>query len=78
MTLEETLQWIANIFEEPVENIKSDTPRDEIVAWDSLGILTLMAGLNEEFDITMTETEIQDMKSVQDILDLFKGKGKLD
>jgi acyl carrier protein len=78
MTLEESLQWVADLFEEPVENIKPETARDEIEAWDSLGILTLLAGLNEHFDIVLSTDEIVGLRNVNDILDIFRRNGKLD
>ena len=55
MNLTEALLWIAETFEEPVENVKPDTPRDAIAGWDSLGALTLMARLDEELDIILSD-----------------------
>jgi acyl carrier protein len=78
MTLEESLQWIADLFEYPVENITPETTRNEIEAWDSLGILTLLAGLNEHFDVVLSESELQGLGKVDDILDVFRRNGKLD
>jgi acyl carrier protein len=78
MNTDEALEWIAELFEEAVENIKSETPRDEIPAWDSLGILTLMARLDEDFEILLEEEEVQELRSVGDILDALKRHEKLD
>lgn len=77
MTVDNALIWIANLFEEPVDNIAVNTRRDEIPAWDSLGVLSLIAALDEEFDIRLSEREIQEMKAVEDILQLFKSRGLL-
>ena len=77
MTKEEALEWIAELFEEPAENITPDTPRDEIPAWDSLGILTLMARLDEDFEILLEEEEVQELRSVNDILEALNRHGKL-
>jgi acyl carrier protein len=77
MNRDEVLQWVAGVFEEPAANIRPDTPRDEIAGWDSLGVLTLMADLDEKFDIRVTEKEMSAMTSVQDILDLLERQGKL-
>jgi len=71
------LAWIANVFEESPENITADTPRDEIEAWDSLGMLTLMSMLDEEFGIFLTEDHVQNMRSVKDILEVLRSNGKL-
>jgi acyl carrier protein len=78
MTVESALIWIANLFEEPVENVNVHTRRNEIPAWDSLGILSLIAALDEEFDIRLSEKEIQVMKSVEDLLRVFGSRGYLD
>lgn len=74
----EALAWIADLFEEPVENIQPDTPREAIDAWDSLGVLNLMAGLDETFDILLEDEDLQSMRSVSDILEILRKHGKLD
>jgi acyl carrier protein len=77
MTKDEALEWIAELFEESVENITPETPRDDIPAWDSLGILTLMARLDEDFEILLEEEEVQELRSVNDILEALMRHGKL-
>jgi acyl carrier protein len=71
------LDWVAETFEAPAEKIRPETKRDEIDAWDSLGILTLMARLDEDFHILLTEEEIQQLRSVEDILNLLRKRGVL-
>ena len=77
MTTDEALEWIAELFEESVENITPETPRVDIPAWDSLGILTLMARLDEDFEILLEEEEVQELRSVNDILEALRRYGKL-
>ena len=77
MNQTEALTWIAVLFEEPPEKIQPDTPREAIPAWDSLGVLTLMAALDEEFDIVLTEEETQTIQSIQDILNVLSNHGKI-
>lgn len=77
VSLTEALAWIASVFEEPAANVRENMLRDEIPAWDSLGILNLMAGLDEKFDIRLTEAELPAMKSVKDILDVLRRHGRL-
>jgi acyl carrier protein len=77
MTNDEALAWIARLFDERVENIRATTARDAIAGWDSLGMLTLMADLDEKFDIQVGEKETSEMVAVQDILDLLARHGKL-
>ena len=75
--LNEVLAWVAEVFETPVEKIRPETTRDEISAWDSLGILTLMARMDVDFQVLPTEEEIQQMKSVADILAVLRRHDKL-
>jgi len=77
MTRDEALRWIAEMFEESADNVRPETLRDDIPTWDSLGVLTLMAGLSERFDITVDADELGTMKSVDDILTVLRRAGKL-
>ncbi len=77
MTQKEALEWIARLFEEKPERLTPDTVRDDIPAWDSLGILTLMADLDSQLGIQLSDDEVQGMKSVKDILDILQRNGKL-
>lgn len=77
MTRIEALKWIADIFEESADRITPDTPRSDIQAWDSLGVLTLMADLDQTFGIILSDAEIQSMKGVHDILEILRTNGKL-
>lgn len=78
MNAQDALNWIAEIFEEPPEGISADTPRDRIPGWDSLGVLTLMAGLDEKFSIQPSEKEMEAMARVGDILAILRREGALD
>ena len=78
MNLQEALSWIADLFEESVENIQPETSRESIPAWDSLGILALMASLDEDFNILLTDQEIQGLRKVEDIFALLRRHGHLD
>ena len=75
MNMDEALAWIADLFEEPVENIQPETLKEDIPAWDSLGVLALMASLDEDFGILLTEEEMQALEKVDDIFDLIRRNG---
>jgi acyl carrier protein len=77
MDQSEALHWIAELFEETAAGILPDTPRDAIPNWDSLGVLTLMAGLSEQFDITVNADELAGMQRVDDVLAVLRRHGKL-
>ncbi len=68
---DEILAWVAEIFETPLEKIRLETKREDIEAWDSLGILTLIARMDEDFHILLTDEEIQRLRSVGDIVDFL-------
>jgi acyl carrier protein len=77
MNNETALKWIAEVFNEPVSGITPDTSREDIPEWDSLGVLTLMADLDEKFDILLTADEMGAMTRVADILDVLQKHQKL-
>ena len=77
MTYEETLAWIADIFEESRENIHPELSRSEIVTWDSLGTLTLLSRLDEDLDIRLSENEISELRKIQDIIEILKRHNKI-
>ena len=71
----ELLQWLADLFEEPLVNVRPETPREEIPGWDSLGVLVLMANLDERFGILLSESEIADLQSIGEVLTLINERG---
>ena len=77
MTIQETLKWIAQLFDESEGSITPETPRDAVPSWDSLGVLTLMADMDEKFGIMLTDSEMQAMTKVEDIIQVLRKNGKL-
>jgi acyl carrier protein len=77
MTHAEALDWVSKLFEEQPGKLRPETRRNEIIAWDSLGTLALMAGLDTDFAITLSDNELQDMKKVADILEILRRGGAL-
>lgn len=75
MTRDEALLWLAEIFEEPAGNMRPDTPRDEIFGWDSMGVLTLMADMDEKFNIRLSAKDLKAMTKVQDVLNVLEQNG---
>ena len=78
MTQTEALNWVAKLFEEPVGQLNVDTARKDVIAWDSLGVLTLMASLDSDFGITLSDDQIENMKKVDDILIILRKHGALE
>lgn len=77
MTQDEALSWIAGIFEEPEGSLKPETPRDDIPTWDSMGVLALMAAMDEKFGVLLADDDILSMHCVDDILAVLRKHGKL-
>lgn len=77
MTQSEAIEWIAKVFEASTDQLTPDTHRDNVPAWDSLGVLTLMASLDSDFGIVLTDDDVQSVKTVGDILDVIRRNGKL-
>jgi len=78
MDQREALNWIAEVFEEAPGSMTPETLREDIRTWDSMGVLTLMAGMDEKFSIVMTDADIQTMRKVDDILAVLRKHNKLD
>ena len=68
------LAWCGNVFNEPPESLSLDTPREEIEGWDSMGLLLLMADLDEIHGIQLSEDELEELKTPRDILDLIEAR----
>ena len=77
MTQQEALEWIAKLFDERPERLTPEMNRDDIQAWDSLGVLTLLADLDSDFDIQLSDDEVQGMKTVKDVLEILRRHGTL-
>ena len=78
MNIEEALQWIAEVFEESPGRITATTLRKEIPGWDSLGTLSLIAALDERFDIHLSEQDIETIQGVADLFEILRRTGALD
>jgi acyl carrier protein len=77
MTQDEVLNWLAEVFNEPPGSIAADAKKDDVGGWDSLGVLMLMADLDEKFSIQLDEKEIEGLQSVPEMLAMLKRHGKL-
>ena len=77
MSEEQALDWLAALFQEPREKITADTPRGAIPAWDSLGVLMLMAELDEKFNLLLSDQDMRGLNKVGDLMSLLRERGKL-
>jgi acyl carrier protein len=77
MMQSEALDWVAGVFEEKQVKVGIATRREEIVAWDSLGVLTLLASMDNDFGIALSDEQIGGLKTVGDILEILRSNGTL-
>ncbi len=67
-----------NLFEETLDlsagSVKSKTKFRDLPEWDSLSVLSVLAMINDEFDITFSRKEFSEMKTVKQIFDNIQKK----
>lgn len=71
---ERVRQIVADLFNLPLEQITPAASPDTIVMWDSLQHLNLVLALEQEFGLQFTPEEIEQMLSVDLIVDLLREK----
>jgi acyl carrier protein len=76
MNQAEALTLIASIFECP-DNLTPGTQKQNVRGWDSMGVLSLMAEFDDRFSILLTQPQLEQMKSVADILTILRETGHL-
>ena len=78
MNQEEAINWIAGMFNESASDLSAGTLREDIPEWDSLGVLTLMAEMDEKFGIILSDEDTEKMTLVDDLLQTLRENGKLE
>lgn len=76
MNQAEALALIAEIFECP-NNLTPNTQKQNVRGWDSMGVLSLMAEFDDRFSILLTQPQLEQMKTVDDILKILREHGHL-
>jgi acyl carrier protein len=77
MTETTAIEWIADLFQVAPERLTANTAREDIEAWDSMGVLKLLAALDSDFGVEVSDDEIQGMKRLGDILAILRRTGRL-
>ena len=77
LTTQQALEMMADAFNEPIENLSPETPRDSIPGWDSMGALMLIAELDERLGLELQAEVSREMKRVQHVLDFLAANGAL-
>lgn len=71
---ERVRQIVADLFDLPQHQIAASDSPDTIEGWDSLQHLNLVLALEQEFGLQFTPEEIEQLASVELIVDLLEEK----
>ncbi len=72
MTVEQVIGKVFNI--DPAELDDTSSP-DTIAEWDSMGHLTLITGLEEQFQVSIAIADAMEMVNVRKIKDILRKYG---
>ena len=70
MTLEEKLTLIAETLDADKANIRPEVELTTLDEWDSMGVISTIAMLDKKYNKILNAEQIDQLKTVQDILDL--------
>jgi acyl carrier protein len=72
MSVEEV---VARVFRLDASEVTDQSSRETIAGWDSMGHLSLVSGLEEEFKVSIAIADAMEMASVQQIKRILKDYG---
>lgn len=73
MTDQELIQQIAEALEVEVSDINPDTELESLAEYDSMAKLSVIVLIDEEFDKKLTGEQMQEFKTIGDIMTFAKG-----
>lgn len=74
MTKQEFLAQFEELLEVDAGSIKADDELSNLDCWDSLAVMTFIAMVDEQFDITLSPANIEKAITVKDLMALLGGK----
>ena len=75
MDIKNFISYFASQFEETEESVFSaDTKFRELDEWSSLTALSVLAMIDEEYDIQLPPTEMRTTNTIQELFDLVSSK----
>lgn len=69
MDLNTKMDLLADLFELELDEFSPETVLEDLEEWDSLAAISYVVMMDEEFDKIANPIDIQNFKTVQDILD---------
>lgn len=71
MNLDQFIEYFAGLFDEtPLETINASTRFKELEEWSSLVALSVIAMVDEEYDVEFRGDDIRDSQTVEDLFDV--------
>jgi acyl carrier protein len=70
MKQSEFLALIDDILEEPAGTVRADQLLEELPSWDSLAMVSFIAVVNGQFELTLEAEKLKNARSVDDLLAL--------
>lgn len=71
VTTNDALEMLAEAINESIDDVQLGVNLNDL-GWDSMGVLLLMAELDERFGITLDEEKIKSLVMVDDVLAILK------
>ena len=65
-----------DFFDDDEIEVDAETTADDIDDWDSLNHITLMSAVEDEFGLRFTMGEVSGMKTVGEMAEIIKNRGK--
>lgn len=73
---EKVIEIIANVLEVSTEEVTLESTVGDFPKWDSLGQLTILQSVQDEFEVEFEPEEMMDIEDVNDIIKIVESKFK--
>lgn len=70
--MEEFINNLQDVFEKPSGSIKQNDNFREYQEWDSLALLSLMAMLDDEYNVTIPRDDFQKINTIEEMYNYIK------
>jgi len=77
ITVPALLHLVEDLLNIDQDSLTIDTRLINVPAWDSMGVLLLMAEMDERFSITLNEAALANLRSTADIVNVVRKAGLL-
>lgn len=73
---ERFLKLFQDVLEKDDNSVKIEDEFRNLDEWDSLAVLSILAMINEEYDITIPRNDFEKLKTIQDLYEYIIKKSK--